>query len=256
MVPFFGKQSTARSLWIPLGLARVNAENAAEAENQVNLLFDGTDPMSGDVLNAGGSVSLLPPIIGPDGLGDKSTQMTPFISSDGFTMVFDASTLVGADEVYKRNPELVTRFTLRLSEMGSPANKRDYVIVDASYDGANDFLSTTVTGSPMTSFQPAGGVDVSLIPQFFRVITNGQVDSFPDNKRITVLFSATRADASGKPNEAIATDFTSDISTLNMAEWDFFRFQVEFDLNTDPGSGADLDTPRPGLEFLRVPIDF
>jgi hypothetical protein len=171
-------------------------------------------------------------------------------------MVLDAAPLVGADEIYKRNPDLVTRFTLRLSEVGSPANKRDYTVVSASYDAGNDFLRTTVTGSPLDTFTPGAGVEVSLIPQFFRVVTSGQVDSFPDDKRVTVLFSATRADGSGSPNEALATDFTPDISTLNMAEWDFFRFQVEFDLNTDPGSGADLDTPRPALQFLRVPIDF
>ena len=39
--------------------------------------------------------------------------------------------------------------------------------------------------------------------------------------------------------------------------WDFLRFQVTFDLNAQGDSGSDLaSTPRPALDFLRVPFSF
>ena len=60
---------------------------------------------------------------------------------------------------------------------------------------------------------------------------------------------------SGQPDEVVAHGFTPDITDLNADVWDFFRFQVEFDLDTD-STGVDIATPRPGLDILRIDFGF
>ena len=48
---------------------------------------------------------------------------------------------------------------------------------------------------------------------------------------------------------------TPDVDDLNADDWDFVRFQVEFDLNTSGGS-VNLETPRPGIDLLRFSFRF
>ena len=45
------------------------------------------------------------------------------------------------------------------------------------------------------------------------------------------------------------------MTDLNESAWDWIRFEVEFDLDTQ-GDGVNLDTPRPALEHLRLPFRF
>jgi hypothetical protein len=100
LIPFFGKESTSQSLWIPLGLARVNP---AGGTDQVLFRFEGTNPGDGIVQRMGPLQALLPAIVGPADLG--SAPNPPYIEAgDSLTMVLNAAGLVGEEDAYKQNP--------------------------------------------------------------------------------------------------------------------------------------------------------
>ena len=91
------------------------------------------------------------------------------------------------------------------------------------------------------------------------------MDAWIRETSVEILFQATVVDGDGKPSESAASELTADISSLNLdpmapgdyVPWDFLRFQVTFDLNAQGDSGSDLaSTPRPALDFLRVPFSF
>ena len=271
LVPLFGARSASQSRWIPLGLARKNPDPANPgdflADEQVFLRFEGTDPTTGVVDTSGGTVDLLAPVLGPSPLG--AVGVPPFIADDGegTTIVFDASLLAPEDELYKANAELVEGFSVQLT---GGATTTLFPVAAAVYDEGADQLHLTTSPVNSTTLQgyvtSAGGpVSASLLPRFFHVTTNNTSDVVPPEAAVAVFFDATLADSTGNPNPDLAFSrqldggepqgFTADIDDLNVQNWDFFRFRVEFDLNTS-GSGVDLDTPRPALEFLRVPFEF
>jgi len=251
MIPFFGRLSRSQSKWIALGLARVDPGGGTD---QVSLRFEGT--VGGLVPHDGSSVQQLPPIVGPDPLGLPGSP--PFIGADDYTLVFDASGLAGQDLLLKENAQLILQYSVQLEESGDPTNAQRFTITAAEYDGIFDRLVTHVdpTGPGLSSFVVGGSIDASLVPHFLRVVNNGILDSYAADTSIGMRFDATKIDPlTGGPDEANANGFTDDISVLNTDDWDFFRFQVEFDLDTD-SNGVDLATDRPGLHLLRVTFGF
>ncbi len=99
------------------------------------------------------------------------------------------------------------------------------------------------------------GDTAALIPRFFRVSTEGTLDSYPSSAEITIRFQGAPANSLGQPDEASASAFTTNIATLNTTTFKFIRFQVEFDIQADGGSLSPA-TPLPALEFLRIPFRF
>ena len=72
-----------------------------------------------------------------------------------------------------------------------------------------------------------------------------------------MAFEGAEIDANGGPStDDLLVPSTSDASDLNVAGVAFFRFQVDFDINTDPLEQLNANSPQPGLSFLRVPIRF
>ena len=116
-------------------------------------------------------------------------------------------------------------------------------------------------GASLNTFLPVGDTQVAIVPHFVRVLTEGILDSYPADTAVTLLFDATNIDSlTGLPDEgasfsAINGSLTPDITALNAADWDFVRFLVEFDLNTSGGS-VNLDTPRPGIDLMRISFRF
>ncbi|MEE8468095.1 MAG: hypothetical protein V3T22_06545, partial [Planctomycetota bacterium] len=232
-----------------LGLARI----APVGTDQVVLRFDGIDA-NGRVPHAGGSVDQIPPIVGPADLGSGGP---PFIGADERTMVFDAASLAGADLLLKQNPQLLLEYSVQLADALDPKILQRFRITAAEYEASNDLFVTHVDPNDqrLTEFAAAGTVKASLVPHFLRVLTNGIMDLYPADTSVQLAFDATKVDPiTGLPSEA-SHGFTNDISDLNFDDWDFFRFQVEFDLDLD-SNGVDLSTPRPGLDILRVTFGF
>lgn len=255
LLPIFGRYSAARSKWISLGAASVDA---AVTNDPVQFQFDGTDPLTGLVLRDGsgsGATVLELPAILTGTISNSPTE--PFITADRRTVVFDAGGL--ADDIYKRNPSLLKRFLLRFTPSGGGFSP-SFDVAAATYDSALDQLRVSVasSGTPLGSITT--GYTVDLIPRFFRVVTEDTNDAYPDSATIRIKFQGAPANSIGQPDELAASAFVTDIDDLNTPPvgtvYQFIRFQVEFDLAAQPSSSLSTTTPIPAVEFLRMPFRF
>ncbi|MCP3916944.1 MAG: Ig-like domain-containing protein [bacterium] len=265
MVPFFGKLSVSRSKWIPLGLARLGVDAGNMPQDQdVLFQFDGVDTLTGMIERVGATdqVALLPPIVAPGNVGAAGV---PILSSE-FVMVFDAG--APANDIYRGNPSLVRGFTVKLEDMADPLNFERFTVETATYDSILDRFECTVENVEPTMqdfVDIVGDVNTlaSLEPHFFRMETNTIAETYPLNSEVRIVFDATVADNEGMPSEAMSFSvinggFATDITDLNgaMANWDFVRFQIEFDINVNGTEELNANTARPALRFLRVPFQF
>ena len=259
LVPFFGDKSMARSTWIPLGLARVSPSGIAAGFLPIQGVEVGNpdDVDNGFVEHTaiGDGVLALPPIIDALAVDSTGGQVAPYITDGGSTLVFDA---VGMPDLYRVTPSMARRFSVVLGDAAvTPSSTLDFEVVSVTYDQVNDQLRcTTAAGVDMTTFS-ATTVFASLRPHHFRVETAGVLDNLTSADKIRFGFDATTADVAGNPSASgaytvtsVANQLARDITDMNGNDWDFFRFEVEFDLD-DP-----LNTPLPGLLFMKFPYEF
>lgn len=279
MVPTFGARSKARSKWISIGGAD---QDPSGSLNPVEFFFGGVDTTpgatQGAVLASGGAVTELAPILGGTGAdlvnasGDAATQASGAVLDIGNlggtldALINDAS--VPSKDVYLRTPDLLKNFILRLTSSASATSFQDFNVVDATFQDAAlpaDVvlsLRVDVASGTLNDFIAGlggGTAYFSLIPRFFRVVTDGVPDSLPVNSQVKIQFEATGADVFGNPDPVnILVPLTGDISLFNglaPGALRFFRFQVEFDLDAG-GAGLTVATKPVSLEFLRVPFRF
>jgi hypothetical protein len=246
MLPHFGRFSTGLSNWIPLGSASVTP--GSSIPHAVQFLFGGTNPTTGLVNSSGGVVTELPAVLA-GALASEPTM--PFVTADQRTIVFDPT---GLDPIYTLNPNLMLRFGVLLTQ---GATVTQFEVVAASFSAGQLRLSVATSGAPLPA-APAG-YSVSVIPRFFRVITNNIPNSLPASATIQVRFQAAPADVSGNPLVTSATAFLTDAAAIqndpNAANFKFVRFRVDFDILAD-GSALTFTTPRPTVDFLRLPFKF
>jgi hypothetical protein len=165
----------------------------------------------------------------------------------------DASSLIGTPEdIYLRNPSLLRDFTVRL-------DSTEFTVIAASSaastGGSISALTLVLDGTP-----PANPSTFQVIPRFFRVVTNEVLDQLPSAAHIKLEFQGTTSDSQGNPvipptGQNFIVPWTTDIAAFNQAltgQVGFFRFRVEFDI----GQNLSSTTPRPELEFLRIPFVF
>ena len=262
MVPVFGATSKARSKWISVGGA---AQDPVTGVGPISFRFGGTDPADGGrVLSSGDRVEELAPLLAGDVTGSDTvavreggaalelsgTALDPLIQGDPF------------DDLYLRTPLLLKNFLLRLAAVEDPATEQDFEVTWGDYDDAAVALTLTVDtghGTLAAFLADAAGLTVryELIPRFFRVATGDVPDALPDTARVMITFDATGADQFGNPVDDPAQfliEKTTDLSDFNALEpgaLRFFRFHVEFGLDT-----MDADTEPLSLDFLRIPFRF
>jgi hypothetical protein len=153
-------------------------------------------------------------------------------------------------------------------QVGSTISK--FEVVAATWDASSGQMRVSVatSGAPLGTF--AAGTQISLIPRFFSISTDGTADSLPTSSTIRIRFQASKANAAGQPDltnpssnpaaaTATATTFLDDPALIqtyvNAKDFVFFRFRVDFDILSD-GSSLSFETPRPEMDFLRVPFKF
>ncbi|MEM6675957.1 MAG: hypothetical protein AAF726_24120 [Planctomycetota bacterium] len=254
-VPFFDEESVAVSRWIPLGLARLDPPNGAI--DQVELLFDGIDPVDGSVLRSADRVEELAPIFDFTALSQGGPAPSVDVPSATFTVPG-----AGFDDLYRDNAALLRSFAIQIQSAVTSASPAEFIVQASSFDDVTGSFTVVVdpdgnrlADTLAATLQP----EVALVPYFFRVATDGLVDRYPVGAEISIGFDATIIDpATGEPSANPADSFSggslggfaTDISELNMAVWDAFRFKVEFDIDLDPSS------PRPSLDFIRIPYRF
>ncbi len=250
LLPTFGRISKAQTSWIPLG--GVTVAPGASVSDPLSFLFDGTDisgsSTDGFILAPGGVVPALSPILAPAAAVEAAGL--PEITGIR-TLRFDASALT--DDIYKRNANLTRLFSLTIGSS-------EFTVASAEYikDGSNEYLDVTVQSSDPELTVQTGLVE--LIPRYFRVVTEGVVDSLPASASIKIEFQATTVNPQGAPSTDDVSAWVTDISALDTAQgaptqWRFLRYRVSFDIsvNNDPLTAA---TPQPMLEFLRMPFKF
>ncbi|MEQ1892257.1 MAG: hypothetical protein ABL998_06925, partial [Planctomycetota bacterium] len=276
MIPTFGARSKARSEWISIGGAD---QNLGGSESLVRFLFDGIEttpgPDEGKVLVTGTTVDTLAPLTAdPDLAGSAESN----VLADGFTLELTGSVLAAirtgttaglSNDIYLRTPALLRDFALRLRIEEVPGNFEDFPIVDASYDeggpSAGDevlrLVATTERG-PLTAFNAGGTLGTTgfqLIPRFFLVRTEGLDNALPTTSFVRLKFQATDANVLGAPDEqSLLVDWTADISQFNAlpaGALQFFRFEIEFDLDSQ-AAGVSANTVPVTLDFLKIPFVF
>jgi hypothetical protein len=114
---------------------------------------------------------------------------------------------------------------------------------------------------PLSSATAAAGDAYKVIPRFFRVKTDGTLDSLPSTSRIKIEFQGAAATSAGAPDPAHATGWVTDITALNTSVSPantairFFRFRISFEIGVGQSS-LSIETSTPALEFLKVPFKF
>ncbi|MEM1447567.1 MAG: Ig-like domain-containing protein [Planctomycetota bacterium] len=260
LVPFFSAQSESYSKWIPLGLARLQPPNGAL--EQVELLFEGTDPADGSVLRNGSEVAELAPQLPYTSLSIGGAVPSVDIPTATFTVP-----AASFDDLYRRNAALTREFAVRLRDAANPATEDEFLVQLASFDPASDTFDLVVDprGTALADLLAMlTNPEVEVVPFFFRVVTAGVPDAYPTSAGIQIAFDATTADPmtgapSANPLDSFSggdlESFATDAAALNAQPWDFVRFRVRFDIDAAGGSFLP-SAPRPAVDFLRVPYRF
>lgn len=253
MLPSFGDVSRARSKWIRLGEMRVAP--GSSMPDVVEYLFRGIDPVTGAINTTNEVVDALPPIL--DGALAASGTF-PYVAADGFTVVFDVTDLTGADDLYRRNPNLMRFFELTLDQ-GAQVETFEVVSVNADEAAGEVRLTVLASASGARPVDFSLGAQATLTPRFFGIETDGVSGFLPDSARVSIRFQAAPKNALGRPDVANATPLTSDIvdltESVSNADFEFFRFVVDFDVATGATPTAATN-PVPSLDFLRVSFRF
>lgn len=252
LLPAFGRTSKALSKWIALGAAGVEPDSPIP--HAITFAFGGLDE-AGLVATSGSGADAIVHELPPVFAGSIAAEPAlPFVAADGRTLVLDAAAL--SDDIYARNPFLLRRFELQMTH-GAAITKLD--VAGASLDPTTGVMRITVaqSGTPLSNFGPNS--TVALIPRFFRVATNEELDSLPGSSSIRIELQAAPAIGPTGPDEEHATAWTSRAADLvpssSSAPLRYLRFRVTFDVAAG-GSTLSPDAPRPSLDFLRVPFRF
>lgn len=276
--PTYGAVSRARTIYLPLGGARLNPLSDIE---QVFFNFQGVDltaniedpddedetipnPDFGRVLTAGNQVTQLNSIL--DGTVLDVDPINSAVSVDASALLTDVSAPFSND-IYLRNTELLRQFGMRLS---SGANVVTFSVAEGSFDSDTDELTLVLidpTGTLVNFTDP--GVDFDLVPRFYRVFTNGVPDFLPDSASVKFRFQGVGSDANGNPDPTNilvpqqssegGAEFTSNIQEFNDSPaagiLDYVRMEIEFDLDAEQ-TGLQVTNPRPVLDFARLVLKF
>lgn len=252
LLPEFGSISRSRSKWIPLGEAAVSPFSGTPSP--LAFFFEGTNPGTGQVITSGDDVQPLPPVLAPAGTIEDAglPELDP---EDPRTLRLSGADLAPANSFYRDNPYLMRRFEVVVTPQG--ADPISFDVAAVSYDSSLDVFSLSVGGEDLPT---SGSVEVR--PRFFLVETSGVQSLLPGNATVQIQFQATRASATGAPDESSifpgTNQWATNIGQLTNAPVDvntafrYFRFQVSFDIGTD----LNFDAPQPALDFLRIPYRF
>jgi hypothetical protein len=248
LLPIFGRDSMSQSMCIALGATSVPVTGTTP--EPTTFFFDGTDETTGLVDSPTGTVQELPAIL----TGTLAAEPAlPYITADKRSVVFDASTIT--DDVYLRNPALMSQFELKIA--GTTTSIFDVAVATFDPDAGTVRVVVSAGGMPLNGLTGT----VSVIPRFFRVKTDGVLDSLPSTSQIKIEFQGAAATAAGAPDSAHLTGWVTDITQLNTSVSPantairFFRFRISFKIGVGQAS-LSIDTSTPALEFLKVPFKF
>ncbi|MDH3592740.1 MAG: hypothetical protein OER88_12720, partial [Planctomycetota bacterium] len=265
LYPTVGTLSSGQSDWIPLGAA----DESSGGVDLVSFLFAGTEttpgPDEGRILTDDTHVRAAAPLFGPALLAAPNAEIgvdRRTLTLRGDALAFGSSGQLYND-VFLRTPALLRHFRLRLERADNATVFFDHEVAHAVYDDVEATLSITVVtnAEDLADFieNAAGGAVIyTVTPRFFRANSSLGRDRIPGGTRIRLLFQAATDDGAGNPADPPLVDWTADprsFNSLSPGALDFFRFRVEFDLDTE-GTGFDPEMAPLELDFLRLPFRF
>lgn len=250
LIPFFAAASMVQSEWIDTGLAglRLSPNQTPGSWTYPKWAstlhrFAGTNTGTGFVNVTNEKVDLLPVI---------ATGSTLAVTFDAYELTIPAaSTLFEAK--YLRNPKLLIGYDVYPKAAGTKA----FQIVGADYTRSNDTLriQSRVSDTPMSFEVDPNSPTWNIRGKFFRIETTGARDKLPSNATIRVEFQGANESAPGtnEPGTPFpgATSWTANLNNLTGFRW--IRWRITFDLDAQ-GAGADLNTPRPLVDYLKLPF--
>lgn len=258
LIPVAGTSglSRARSKWFSLGEAGFVAGQPATPPT---FSWTGTDAQ-GRILRAGGRVAIGPAALGPMGamaLGPATVTLDPSFLADP-TGAFAAlpAILTGDRAVFAPVPASgsVVDPALRLVQLESGA-----LVLGVDAGCSIPGILTDCVPRNLTLVYPGPSLPtVAVAPQSFQLYSGFLRDVYHPDHRVTITWDAARADAEGAPDAATAvsaaTGWTGDPTTLSGGDWDFVRFEVQFELDVS-GNGPAPGEGDPILDFIKLPFD-
>jgi len=167
----------------------------------------------------------------------------------------DPAGLAPADVIYLQNTNLQRNFKLTVG--GIP-----YSVGAAVLDDTDDMLYLTVADPNADLSENVGNSE--LRPRYFGITTLGIEGSLPSSSSVKIEVEVAEADANdpSAPSATQTTGFVTDIENVNFGGLGmdatalrFMRYRVTFDI-TQGTAPLDFSTPRPQMDFLRVPYTF
>ena len=136
----------------------------------------------------------------------------------------DSSTL---HQTYKNNPNLLRGFSVVLEE--GAQDRVLFDVVSASFptsDTVRLMISTEENFFDDFINNAGGPVTAALRPHYFRVSTEGQIDTHPASSGIFVYVDVTNMDSNGNPDESASFGAThggptNHFPSINFENWDF-----------------------------------
>jgi len=248
LIPFFSSASMVQSTWIDTGLAGLRLSPDPDQQNwtypkfaEAMLRFDG--------IGAGGIVQKVGETVAP--LGNVATGPNSAAQYDGFSLVIPNASAHFAAE-FLRNPALLVGYDVLPNANGAGA----YEIVSADYDRGSDRLTlqTLVADGPL-EFAIGGAPEWAVRQKFFRIDTSGLKDSLPNHANVYFSFQGAkeRTPGSNEPGDPFPgpNQWTSDLSQLD--GYRFIRYRLTFDADAN-GTGIDLSTPLPQVNYVKIPF--
>ncbi len=246
LLPFFSARSQVQSKWIDTGLAglRDPANGTGPYPDWASSMaaFAGISTSDGKVEKQGPYVKPLDDILSiPVADADYSSESV---------VISSAAALFSGLEYLLRSPELLAGYDLLPDEQAAASS---YEITGGSYDPVADELTLTTSsldGSLLFALNPPN--DSSLRPKYFRVSTTGSKDYLPSSTAVAFEFQG----ADDPDDSGTYTTWTSDLASLQGKR--AVRFRVNFDIDADgaTGGGVTQASPRPTLEYVKLPFEW
>ncbi|HBF22792.1 MAG TPA: hypothetical protein DDW23_03145 [Planctomycetes bacterium] len=248
MVPLFSSSSQFQSEWVDTGLAYLHLDldgsgqetNTYPDYSHASMLrFLGIDS-SGDVV-VDTATEKVEPLVE---IATGSTSDASYAAAGFAVTVSSAQAYFDADLL--RNPNIFLGYDF-FPDASLPSG---YEIVDVEFDlGADEITFTSrTTDGPLTF---AVGSAWKVIPKFFRVDTAGTKDGMPASTRIRFEFQGADESSPGSNEPGTVTAWTADLADLQGLR--FIRYRATFFIDED-SSGIEISSPRPSLDFIKIPI--
>ncbi len=246
LLPFFSAQSQVQSKWIDTGLAKLRNPSGGTGPfpdwSSDIVRFAGIQTGDGMVQKIGSYVKPLADVV--------SIPVTTANYSSESVVFSGASTTFAGQEHLLRTPALLQGYDLLPDEAAAALS---FEVTGASYDPVSDRLTLTTSsldGSLLFALNPPN--NSSLRPKFFRISTTGAKDYLPGSASVRFEFQ-------GADDPAVSTTYTAWTSNLAALQGKrAVRYRVSFDINADGeiGGGVSQASPRPVLEYVKVPFEW